>query len=38
SSATRYTLFAGEAASITHPATVHGAILSGWRAADEVSR
>lgn len=27
--------FAGEATHVTHPATVHGAIMSGWRAADE---
>lgn len=29
--------FAGEATNVTHPATVHGAILSGWRAAREMS-
>ena len=29
--------FAGEATNSTHPATVHGAIMSGWRAADEVA-
>lgn len=28
--------FAGEATSDDHPGTVHGALLSGWRAADEV--
>jgi polyamine oxidase len=28
--------FAGEATESDHPATVHGAMLSGWRAADEV--
>jgi monoamine oxidase len=28
--------FAGEATSEDYPATVHGALLSGWRAADEV--
>lgn len=28
--------FAGEATNSTHPATVHGAILSGRRAADEI--
>ncbi len=30
--------FAGEATNITHPATVHGALESGWRAAREVMR
>lgn len=30
--------FAGEATNVTHPATVHGAILSGWRAARELSQ
>lgn len=30
--------FAGEATEVSRPATVHGAILSGWRAAEEVLR
>lgn len=30
--------FAGEATTATHPATVHGALLSGWRAAQEIQR
>ena len=29
--------FAGEATSVDNPATVHGAVESGWRAADEVA-
>jgi monoamine oxidase len=28
--------FAGEATNRRYPATVHGALLSGWRAADEI--
>lgn len=28
--------FAGEATNSRYPATVHGALLSGWRAADEI--
>jgi monoamine oxidase len=30
--------FAGEATHPTHPATVHGALMSGWRAADDLMR
>lgn len=30
--------FAGEATYREHPATVHGALLSGWRAAEEIIR
>jgi monoamine oxidase len=31
-------IFAGEACSVDHPSTVHGALVSGWRAADFLLR
>lgn len=30
--------FAGEATHLDYPSTVHGALLSGWRAAEEITR